>query len=310
MEASLQKLAKWMEDWHLEVNPSKCGCMVTASQTKHARLKQKPLQWGLTTIPVVDEYTYLGLQFHHTHLVVKPSLKVIRKKRWAALSGLRPTLVTTDIPLFFKAVAIRETLESRILWGGGELWGARSAVDLKELEQLLSAAVNACFGTGRKPSSALLRLTEMGLKTVGASCAGRAVRSQAKWPELATWVGRLLSTWQGRRGRKLVGLPKRTWVSGLNASITRRLKAAGVDEAELPQLPAKKGAAVARAWMSGALTAEAKRLKVLLDITQACELFGMVPSIYDFRSHERGGIYMIIALPRSQVRRLVTKVGS
>jgi hypothetical protein len=170
--------------------------------------------------------------------------------------------VTTEILFIFKAAAIRETLESRILWGG-ELWGARSAIELKELEQILSAAVNACFGTGRKPSSALLRLTEMGLKTVGASCAGRAVRAQAKWPELATWVGRLLSTWQGRKGKKLVGLPKKTWVSGLNASITRHLKAAGVDEAELPLLPAKKGAAVAQAWMSGASIAEAKRLKVL-----------------------------------------------
>jgi hypothetical protein len=79
--------------------------------------------------------------------------------------------VTTEILFIFKAAAIRETLESRILWGG-ELWGARSAIELKELEQILSAAVNACFGTGRKPSSALLRLTEMGLKTVGGNSWG------------------------------------------------------------------------------------------------------------------------------------------
>jgi hypothetical protein len=299
MEASLLMLAKWMEDWHLEVNPSKCGCMVIASQAKHARLKLKLLQWGLTTIPVVDEYTYLGLQFHHTHLVVKPSLRVTRKKGWAALAGLRATLVTTEIPLIFKAIAIRETLESRILWGG-ELWGARSAVELRELEQILSTAVNLCFGTGKKPSSALLRLTEMGLKTVAASCAGRAVRAQAKWPGLSTWVGRLLATWQGRKRGQLVGLKKRTWVSGLNASITRHLKAAGVEEAELPQQPAKKGAAVARAWVSGALKSEATRLQVLLCIIiiQTCELFGQAPSIYGIRSQVRGGVYGIIAQRR------------
>jgi hypothetical protein len=101
----------------------------------------------------------------------------------------------------------------------------------------------------------------------------------------------------GKKRGQLVGLKKRTWVLGLNASITRHFKAAGVDEAELPQQPAKKGAAVARAWMSGALKAEATRLQVLLCIIiiQTCELFGQAPSIYGFRSRMRGGVYGIIA---------------
>jgi hypothetical protein len=59
-----------MKEWHLKVNPSMCGCMVTASQAKHARLKLKLLQWGLTTIhhwnTPGDKYTYLSLQLTNT----------------------------------------------------------------------------------------------------------------------------------------------------------------------------------------------------------------------------------------------------
>ncbi|WPT18333.1 hypothetical protein PSENEW3_00006334 [Picochlorum sp. SENEW3] len=108
IQAALAKFQTWCDTYHMQVGHDKCGLMVPLPEFQHlqAQAKEAPDQFMCQgqPIPVVDQYTYLGLQID-----LNLSTDTLRKGRLEAgeqaLRALAPMLANARVPLALKAWA-------------------------------------------------------------------------------------------------------------------------------------------------------------------------------------------------------------
>ena len=207
----------------MSIGATKCGLTVFNGDLSEVRREEWKIQGQ--NIPVVDKYTYLGLEVRNDWDLSEIAAERAERAR-RALSALLPALSNSLIPLNVKAMMFK-SLVVPVASYGGELLGmqrervrkAQSVLD-KGLKWILAGAVSK----GTIVAAAALR-AELGLPSLYAIVSGRRARAWVKYRSLKTWISILVNNPYRKR--------KATWVTGTS----RWLKRVGVDEATLAGSP-------------------------------------------------------------------------
>jgi exonuclease III len=190
LQASLTRFAEWCDNWGMAIGHPKCGVMVIHDPARHEDAKRTRWIAQRAELPVVDDYTYLGV-------TVTPDLDLATAIRARAAVGsntlglLSPFLANTSIPIKAKILAIKSLLIPQLTYGG-ELWGLRQEATTRPLQSVLSKAL-ALAVKGRRTTSvaSLLIGLELGIPPIKAILDGKRVRAWTKWPSLHTPIAEL-----------------------------------------------------------------------------------------------------------------------
>ena len=122
--AKLESVSKWMIDNAMEVNPSKCGVMeIKVNPSDQTPLA--PVAYNGETIPTVDKYIYLGIEFNNL-LDMNMMSKYRIGKGKQALNMLVKTLANSRVPLGYRVMLIKSILIPTIHYGA-EVFGMNEA---------------------------------------------------------------------------------------------------------------------------------------------------------------------------------------
>lgn len=142
-------------------------------------------------IPVVSNYTYLGLDIHNDLNISRMSKDRLKKGTFA-LHSLEPFLRCSSIPPGMKVTMVEACVKSTLLYGS-EIWGMKVPRVIR-MRKLMTQAARWILGF-RGPaalSSVGALLGELGIEDVAATVARRRTRAYLKFPHLRTWISDLL----------------------------------------------------------------------------------------------------------------------
>ena len=187
-----RQVTEWTAENEMSVGKQKCGIMVVNKPL--SMLHQTPARWQIAgqLVPIVSEYTYLGLRF--TADLDVPSMlseRVAKGKR--LVDTLTPFLRTRVIP--------------RLLFGA-EVYGMNKAIT-EPMQVLLNQVWRMVGGMNRNPTVSTVAIwREMGTPPICAMAAAQRARALQKCRKLNTWVRHLVEEPFIHRCR--------TWVTGTN----------------------------------------------------------------------------------------------
>jgi len=163
---------------------------VSEKESLHVELKERPPELCQQSVPVVDEYPYLGL-------VIKPyiDLNDLAKGRALKAQGryrqCQAFLVDQNVPLGLRGRVLHGVVGSTLLYGS-EVWGmhqGRSKHGQAEMDKALLTMVGR-KETDSSVSRAALR-RELGIPPVYAEAYASKARACVKYPSLRTWISTL-----------------------------------------------------------------------------------------------------------------------
>ena len=207
----MSRVEAWANKWEMSIGAHKCGVMVFFGDTHLLRQSQWMMQGQ--EVPVVESYTYLGVEVHNDWDLTKAAANAASRAR-KALWALRPALGNPMIPMDVKALMLK-ALVMPVATYGGEVLGmhqARAKSGQAIINQGLKWALAGDVSKGTVVGAAAAR-AELGLDSLYAVMAGRRARAWVKFRGLRTWISTLLS--HPFRHRKA------TWVSGTSRYLKR-----------------------------------------------------------------------------------------
>ena len=205
-----QKISAWADTNEMRVGIAKCGVMVVnGSMDELGQASGIYLQGE--RVPVVETYTYLGLNF--TPALDKRSIlepRFVQSRR--TVNRLRPFLGCKVIPMYLRLKVLKAVVLPRLLYGA-EVYGMCKELT-NAMQTYLNKALRVLAGcTAQAPVSNVALWSEFGLDTICALAASRRARAFQKCKNLRTWV------------RELVVNPYRcrkwTWVTGTTRWLNR-----------------------------------------------------------------------------------------
>lgn len=189
--SSVEKLIEMMkivEDWLnincMELNANKCGIMKIISKPFNEEIN---ISYKGESIPLVSEYTYLGIQFND-ELCYKRMAEFRVSKGYTKLEELSPVLFNKKIPLAYKRTLIRNVLIPKLTYGC-EIFGMAEQRTLK-LKQVLDSALNKLLlkrGFCRRRA-----YNELKIGSIACSAALARARAITKWHNSDKVIGDLL----------------------------------------------------------------------------------------------------------------------
>lgn len=223
LKQALALLSAWALRNEMKFGIAKCGVMGVGVGA-HERLLRYADRWRLNgdLLPIVTQYTYLGLVFTNTLDLGVMIADRVRKGR-NALNSLLPTLRSADIPLRMKVNTLIKGVLIPILVFGGELWG-HSQASTMPVQQVLDEALRACLRlrkTSRITSAVAIGL-EFGVPTIFATVAAARARVFRKFPNLRTTIAGLV--------RNPPICRQATWYTGLRRWLNRECREVVVEE--------------------------------------------------------------------------------
>jgi hypothetical protein len=210
----------WCTANEMQVGIHKCGVMEfepddgaghrMESVLPNATL-QAPLQLCGQPVPLVETYTYLGIEVTKSLSyvdLIAPRLESGRK----TVASLAPFLSCSIIPMSSRWLIVQVVVLPRLLHGA-EIYGmCRDLTDT--MQRHLNFALRCVLGIPRwRSMSSLLLWKEMQMKPICAIAASRQARAYSKCFGLKTWVNHLV--------KRLLNIRKWTWVSGTTRWIGR-----------------------------------------------------------------------------------------
>ena len=245
----LHRVETWADEWEMSVGASKCGVMVF----DHGQAQGSQGQWSLQgqEVPVVDSYTYLGIEVFNDWDLTKSAAAITNRTR-KALWSLRPALVNSHVPITVKALMLK-ALVLPVAALGGELLGMNKA-RAKSSQTLIDLGLKWILKGDRAGNATGMAAlgAELDIAPLHALLSGRRARAWVKFGTLQTWVATLVSSPFRHR--------KDTWVSG-----TRKgLKRARVDVAVEAGVSSKTASrlTVKHIWESELAASSARGLEV------------------------------------------------
>src|SRR5437899_3080747 len=104
LTSMLNTAQDWAHKWEMRFGVSKCGITVFNHDIETLRERNWILNDEL--VPVVDRYTYLGIEVHSS-LDINEVVKVRKAKALKALMAMQPFLMTRSIPMVIRARVLR-----------------------------------------------------------------------------------------------------------------------------------------------------------------------------------------------------------
>jgi len=195
IQAALKKLQKWCDTYHMQVGHDKCGLMVPLPEFRHLHQQAKEASEQFVCqkrpIPVVDQYTYLGLCID-THLDITTMRQGREEAGEQALRAMTPLLAHTRVPLALKALCIKGMLLPTLTYGA-EIWGIQPHGTV--LANIYSDAMQLAMVSSRKSKATYRRefaVMELGLPSLQASIITSTIRAVMQWTHAKTWIHDLL----------------------------------------------------------------------------------------------------------------------
>lgn len=185
-------LSRWLRDNEMTVGIQKCGIMVVGGD--QARLIRKPERWklGVQTIPIVEEYTYLGINFHRDLL----TSSMMRGRLGGARELVRkmaPFMLHASIPAPMKVAVIKAIVHPRLMFGA-EVYGMNKRIT-RAMQKYLNQICKMAIGVrGSSPISNVALWRELDMPPVCASAAARRARAIQKSYQLSTFITRVVRT--------------------------------------------------------------------------------------------------------------------
>jgi exonuclease III len=204
LAASLKAFEAWCDRWEMELGHAKCGIMGIGRAQERVRHWEWPTLQG-QSLPIVDEYLYLGCLFHHS-LDLKHTVSYRAERGKKVLAMITPLLRYGSVPIALKLHVVAATLLPTMLYGA-ELYGMKKT-QILPLQRIHNCALRMC--AGGKASSTYMPLVPLRLETqspsIHALASARRCRALAKFPTLSSWIRVLMAHPLGGRTS--------TWLSG------------------------------------------------------------------------------------------------
>lgn len=200
LRLSKNKVAAWANLHEMSFGIAKCGLIFFRELSWGPTIEAEDsvafspvADWQMNgeQIPVVHNYTYLGLDIHNDLSICRMSKDRLKKGTYA-LHSLEPFLRCTSIPPGMKITMVNACVKSTLLYGS-EIWGMRVPRIIK-MRKLMTQAARWILGF-RGPaalSSVGGLLEELGIGDVAATVARQRTRAYLKFPHLQTWISDLL----------------------------------------------------------------------------------------------------------------------
>lgn len=195
LASSLQSVCSWSDRMELSFGIDKCGLLcfngILPPNNPETIFGDKTI-WQINgqTIPVVDHYTYLGLDFY-ADLDLKKMITPRTEKGRRVLNHFAPFFKCPTIPYTAKLTILRSIVVSTMLYGA-EIWGMR--VKRGEIQQTLINRALRWILNFRGPITLLsigAMHSELRVVPFKAQIATRRARGYIKFPTLNTWIATL-----------------------------------------------------------------------------------------------------------------------
>ena len=263
LAASLRSLTCWLDRWEMLAAPPKCGVMCLGAESQEvlrALAVEGMFQLQGESLPVVDTYTYLGVEIHYS-LELETALQSRRSAALKCLFSLRSFLSTQSIPLHLRLSVFRGVVLPRMLYGG-ELVGMHTA-RAQVLQQVANMGTNWLMGSRGSSKLFAWRVlwAELGLEPVEDRLAAMRARGWVKFPHVRTWAGILRQNPAPARLRWRKG---QAWMAITHSWLKRRSPDLTADAAQQGQGGSALADAEVRHLSIAATRGEASALQVHL----------------------------------------------
>lgn len=199
---AIQGLRVWCAENGMIINAAKSGIMIcggstTRRQTWINRINSQQMRNNLTingkVIPIISEYTYLGLLFDEQLDRQVMADARLAKARYM-LSTLRPTLSDSQLPISVRVDIINVMLVSAAMYGA-ELWGTNAAT-VHGQQQLIDEAMRAIIRMGDEATQTAMSTLrrELRIPTMEAVAKSRVHRLWSAAGAKNTWIARCVGT--------------------------------------------------------------------------------------------------------------------
>jgi exonuclease III len=222
----LERLEAWKTEWDAEIGIKKCGVMCWSNKPEvRAEHLETTYTCGKDEIPKVERYQYLGIWVDHRLIesrgneqcrsgtLEREFAKSQAAKGNRALYALRPFLEDRHVPIVLKAHAIRNLIQSKMLYGAE--WIGFLNYNAEPLDKVLQRACGWVIGLrGSETGEAdLLTLCyELNIPTCEEELHVRRARVVGKLQRegggFKTWLQTLYE------GKPPSSWRKKTWISG------------------------------------------------------------------------------------------------
>ena len=191
----LKAIEDWAKKWEMTCGVRKCGVMVINpnGDGDQRELLLEADAWSLhgEAVPVVSEYTYLGLKFTSTLKMCGMVQDRLDKGR-KALFALKNLLQCQAVPIFERMVVLKGIVIPTMLYGA-EVWGM-SCARVRKMQTLINMGYRWVIGLrGKSTAAASLALwQELGVPSIHTLASARRARAWGKFPLLRTWISTLI----------------------------------------------------------------------------------------------------------------------
>lgn len=185
-QKALFELQHWTVLNGLDINVQKCGVMSIGSGSQDGLC----LKYGNATIPVVDQYTYLGTPFHRS-LDPKTCISLRLPSLAPKINAIRSFVSRASNPFLAKITLLKSVVVPAITFGG-EVFGMSSKAATSRLETLLNNVLRSFTKGWGVPPVATIR-ADLGVAPVRATMAGSRIRASVKLSSSNTYISSLLA---------------------------------------------------------------------------------------------------------------------
>jgi len=187
--------------------------MVIHGNERYSEMRQEEFLCQSGRIPVVNSYTYLGLEMDWTFRNTTMQLERARQGR-IVLDSLSPFLGNARVPLHIKSVVIKQLLIP-VLSYGAEVWATKLS-EFGYLSKVLVEAVNLamCYNKQNRSMCTETMLQELDIPPLSAVLYSKRMRAWAKWRHSRTWIADFVRARSTTRG---------TWSQGCGTQCSRLL---------------------------------------------------------------------------------------
>ena len=178
-------VAKWARDNEMKVNIGKCGVMSCNAGVNP--FKGRAIRLGNEEVPLVKQYTYLGVSLNDS-LCLKKAVLERCNKLLGALAEFRPFLHLRSVPIHIR-LRVLKTFILPVATFGGELFGFNQNL-VKPIQSVFDLGLKMVLLGSEKSNAcayAVLR-REANIAPVHAIMSGARLRAWQKFPSLRTWA--------------------------------------------------------------------------------------------------------------------------
>ena len=176
----------------MKIGIKKCGIMCVKAGDARADMAQRSLMmnsvWmGRETVPVVEEYVYLGLKIRRD-LDMEVMVNGRVEKAEKGLAIMRPFLGTQSIPIDTRINVLKAVVLASAVYGG-EIWGMCQD-RCNRTQTVVNKALRIVIGSRETDTSIAVAAIwrELGVAPVHVLASARRARAINKYPHLMTWI--------------------------------------------------------------------------------------------------------------------------